>query len=777
MYRIIAVIIIFINGISGFAVNRYTLSGFVRDAKTGEGLIGAVVYIEEMKSTALPTNSYGFYSITVPQGDYNVTAQFIGYESATLNVSLSQNVKLDINLTEKLTELNEVIVTAVRHDENVVKPQMGINKINIQAVKSIPVLLGERDVLKTIQLLPGVAPAGEGSSGFYVRGGGTDQNLILLDEATVYNASHLMGFFSVFNPDAVKDVTLYKGSSPAEFGGRLSSVLNMTMNEGSNKDFQVNGGVGLISSRLSVEGPIVKDKGSFIISGRRTYADLILRGLVDLNIIRDSTLHGSVLYFYDLNAKANYRINDKNRIYLSGYFGKDVLGITDVGINWGNSTATIRWNHLFNDQIFSNTSLIYSNYNYTINNGESRFPVNIISQIRDFNLKEDFQYFPNIRSQVKFGFNSIYHAFVPGTVKDTSSNINLPTLPKKYAFENAVYVLHEFKLNERINVNYGLRLSSFTLLGPGTFYSYDSEGEKTDSAKYRSGQTVKTYIRLEPRLAVDYLLNEESSIKASYSRNTQYLHLLSNSTTGSPTDLWIPSSNNVKPEISTQVSLGYFRNFSNNRFEFSTEVYYKDLQSQIDYVNGAMLNFNASVESQLVYGKGRAYGIEFYLNKKSGRFTGWISYTLARSQRKFPEINNGNYYPAKQDRTHDISVVGILDASRKWTFSATWVYYTGNAVTFPSGKYIIQGYVANYYSSRNGYRMPAYHRMDLAATYNKVKKNGNKRSWTFSVYNAYNRENAYMITFEPSEADPSKTIAMKTVLFKIIPSVTYNFKF
>lgn len=654
---------------------------------------------------------------------------------------------------------------------------MGLNKLNIQSVRNIPALFGERDVLKTIQLLPGVVPAGEGNSGFYVRGGGIDQNLILLDEATVYNASHLMGFFSVFNPDAVKDVALYKGSMPAEFGGRLSSVLNLSMNEGNNKNYQVNGGIGLISSRLTIEGPIVKDRGSFIISGRRTYADLVLRSLVDLKIIRDSTLHGATLYFYDLNAKANYKINDKNRIYLSGYFGKDVLAITDAGIDWGNATATLRWNHLFNEKLFSNTSLIFSNYNYTINNGDTHHPINIVSQIMDFNLKEDFQYFPGTRSQFKFGFNTTYHNFIPGIVKDTGSNITRPSLPRKYGWENAVFISHEFKFNPRISLVYGLRFSSFTLFGPGTFYYYNSESEITDSAKYNRGQVVRTFFNIEPRFAADYMLNGISSIKASFSRNAQYLHLLSNSTTGSPTDLWIPSSNNVKPELSNQVSLGYFRNFINNNYEFSAEIYFKNLQNQIDYVNGAILNFNASVESQLVYGKGRAYGTEFYLNKKTGRLTGWISYTLARSERRFQGINGGKYYPAKQDRTHDVSIVGIYELSKKWTLSGTWVYYTGNAVTFPSGKYKVQGYIANYYSSRNSYRMPAYHRLDLGATLNNKTKNRHESSWSFSVYNAYNHENAYMITFGPSETDPSKTVATKTILFKIVPSVTYNFKF
>jgi len=756
--------------------DKCTVSGYVKDAKNGEALIGATVFINEIQTAGITTNAYGFYSLTIARGNYTIIAQFVGYTPITQTLKLDQNKKIDFELSEKVTELNEVIVTSTRQKQNVEKPEMGVNNLSIKEIKSIPALFGERDVLKSIQLLPGVLPAGEGNSGFFVRGGSADQNLILLDEATVYNASHLLGFFSVFNPDAVKDVTLYKGSMPAEYGGRLSSVLAMTMNDGNSKEYHVNGGIGLIASRLTVEGPI-DNNGSFIISGRRTYADIIAHGLYDIHILKDTSLKSATLYFYDLNAKANYRITDKDRVYLSGYFGKDVLGILQGGINWGNTTATLRWNHLFSDKLFSNTSLVYSNYNYTINNGDSRNTINIVSQIQDWNLKEDFQLFPNERNQVKFGFNSIHHTFIPGTVEDTSSNITRPTLPHKYGWENAIYFSHEIKMTPKINFIYGLRLSMFTLMGPGTFYTYDNEQNIIDSATFKSNQVAKNYFEPEPRAAVTYILDDVSSVKASIARNTQYLHLLSNSTVGLPTDLWIPSSNNVKPELATQYSVGYFRNFFENKYEFSTELYYKNMYNQIDYIPGATLNFNANVESQLIYGKGRAYGMELFLNKKTGRLTGWVSYTLSRSERSFPDANSGNWYPAKQDRTHDVSIVGIYDISKKWNLAATWVYYYGNAVTFPSGKYDVGGYVANYYTSRNGYRMPNYQRLDLAATYNCDKKGRYESSWTFSIYNAYNYDNPFIITFGPGKTNPNITVATETTLFRFIPSITYNFKF
>ena len=678
-----------------------------------------------------------------------------------------------VELVQRNAQLQEVVINSRKTNENVIKPLMGVQKLSVDEIKNVPVIFGEKDVLKTIQLLPGVKSAGEGNSGFYVRGGGSDQNLILLDEAIVYNASHLLGFFSAFNSDAIKDLTLYKGAMPAEYGGRLSSVVDIKMNDGNNKDYHASGGVGLIASRLNIEGPIVKDKGSFIISGRRTYADLFLK------LSKDSSINSNTLYFYDLNLKANYKINDKNRVFLSGYFGKDNLGFGGTfGIDYGNSTATVRWNHVFNSRLFSNTSVIYSNYNYNIHIKNTSNDLIIKSKIEDLSLKQDLQYFINNSNKINFGFNIIHHNLSPGIVDATATSaFNSLFLKNKYAFENALYVSHEYSPSDKIRLNYGLRFSVFNVMGPGDFKTYDSSGNITSTTTYAAGKIVKTYFNAEPRFSASYKLNDNSSIKAAYTRNVQNLHLLSNSATTNPTDLWIPSSLNVKPEIADQVSLGYYRNFNDNNYEFSSEIYYKTMQNQIDYKNGAELRANGDVESQLLYGAGRAYGLELFFKKKTGKLTGWISYTLSRAEKQIAGINNGNYYPARQDQTHNAAIVAIYQASKKWTLSSNWVYNTGNAASFPSGKYIINGQTAFYYTERNGYRMPAYHRLDFAATMLGKQKKKWQGSWTFSLYNVYGRENAYSIRFEDNPDDLTKTRAVQTSLFRWVPSVTYNFKF
>lgn len=756
--------------ISLFSQPRITISGQIKAASTGEDLIGAIVSIKEFPSLSVATNAYGFFSLSLPLGTYELTAQYTGFKSQIIPVKLDRSLKLNFSLLEQSRELNEVVVYSKRRDENVSSTKMGMVNLDPNEIKNIPVLFGEKDLLKTIQLLPGIIPVGEGRSGFNVRGGGPDQNLILLDEATVYNASHLMGFFSVFNSDAIKDISVFKGNEPAEYGGRLSSVLDLKMNDGNDKKFGVSGGMGLISSRLLVEGPIVKDKGSFIISARRTYADLFLKASPDTSINK------AVLYFYDLNAKANYRINAKNRIYLSGYFGQDVLGFGNTfGINWGNSTATLRWNHLYSDRLFSNSSLIFSDYNYQININ-SGVKMNIISRIRDYSLKQDFQYFGDNKNTFKFGFNEIYHQIIPGAIT-AITNVSLKSLTNKYALEHAGYFSHLLHLNDNLSTEYGTRVSLFNLIGPGTFYTYDAAGNTASSNEFSSGKFVKSYLNLEPRLSINYTLDPVSSIKTSYARNVQNLHLLSNSTSGNPTDLWIPSSNNVRPELADQISTGYYRNFKANLYEFSAEIYYKKLQNQIDYKNGAELNFNENVESQILFGDGRAYGLELYLKKKQGRFNGWVSYTLSRTERKVDGVNRGSYYPAKQDRTHDISIVGLYDLSKRWSLSATWVYYTGNAVTFPSGKYVLDGKTMFYYKDRNANRMPAYHRLDLGATWIRKRTATFESSWTFSLYNAYGHDNPYTITFQDSKTDPTKTDVIQTTLFKLVPSFTYNFKF
>jgi TonB dependent receptor/CarboxypepD_reg-like domain/TonB-dependent Receptor Plug Domain len=752
---------------------KHTISGTVREKNSGEVLIGASVYLLELPKTGAITNAYGFYSLTVPAGLYTVITSFSGYQVDSQKIILDKDVSKVFELKQAGEQLQEVVVSAVKKNDNVTKALMGVQKLSVSELKNVPVIFGESDVLKTLQLLPGIKSAGEGSSGFYVRGGAADQNLILLDEATVYNASHLLGFFSTFNSDAIKDLTLYKGTAPAEYGGRLSSVVDIKMNDGNNQEYHASGGLGLISSRLNIEGPIVKDKGSFIVSGRRTYADLFLK------LSRDSSINNSSLYFYDLNAKANYKINNKNRVFLSGYFGKDNLGFgSNFGIDYGNSTATARWNHIFNSRLFSNTSFIYSNYNYNIKLNSSTNNIIVKSKIEDFSLKEDLQYFVSNSNKINFGFDIIHHAISPGIVQaSASSSFNSQTLQSNHSFENALYVSQETSPTEKLKLNYGLRVSAFSILGPGNFYSYDSAGNTTKTVAYTADQIVTTYFNLEPRFSASYQLNESSSIKAAYTRNVQNLHLLSNSASTNPTDLWIPSSLNVKPEIADLVSLGYFRNFDDNKYEFSSEIYYKTMQNQIDYKNGAELRANENVESQLLFGRGRAYGVELFFKKKYGKLSGWISYTLSRTERQIDGIDNDNWYPAKQDQTHNVAIVAIYKAGKKWTLSSNWVYNTGNAVTFPNGKYEVNGITAFYYTQRNGYRMPAYHRLDFSATLQGKKTKKWEGSWTFSLYNVYGRENAYSIQFQNDPADPTKTQAVQTSLFRWVPSVTYNFKF
>ena len=749
------------------AQNKFTVSGIVNDISNGEKLISGTIAVKELSGTGTDTNGYGFYSITLPSGKYTLTARYTGYETKEEEVVLNQNVKLNFNLDQKMNQLHEVVVTNERRDINVTGTQMGIQQLDMKQMNSLPVLFGEKDILKTIQLLPGILPEGEGSSGFYVRGGASGQNLILLDEATVFNASHLLGFFSVFNSDAVKDITVYKGNEPAEYGGRLSSVIDIKMNDGNNKKFSVSGGIGLIDSRISVEGPIVKDKGSFSVSARRTYADLFA------GLSKDTLVNRSTLNFYDLNAKANYKVNDNNRIFLSGYLGRDALDITNFGLDWGNAIATFRWNHLFNQKLFSNTSLVYSNYTYDVgvNLGNQ---INIVSKIQDISFKQDYQNYINPDNKLKFGFNSTYYQFLPGSITSPDSTSNFIN---KYAWENNLYVSHELKLTDKLKTEYGVRFSGFSILGPGSFYNYDIHGNPVDTSSYSSGRIVKTYFNIEPRLELTWLLTANSSVKASYNRNVQNIHLISNSTSANPTSLWLPSSKNVIPEIADQFSVGYYRNFIDNRYEFSAELYYKNILNLIDYKDGAQLVFNTNIESQILNGKGRAYGMELCFHKNEGKFTGWVSYTLSRAEQKSDQINNGRFYPSTQDRTHDVSLVGIYHLAPKWNFSATWVYYTGNAVTFPSGKYEIGGVILNYYTERNGYRMPPYHRLDLSVTRILKKTASKESSLTFSLYNAYNRYNAYSITFRQNPANLQQTQAIQTTLFGIVPSISYNFKF
>ncbi len=748
------------------AQQKFTISGTIKDKKNGETLIGVTVFPLEISGVGASCNEYGFYSLTLPEGKYHIVYSSIGYKSDTTLIDLKANIKSDRFMVDNSMALKEVVITADKKVDNVKQTKIGVEKIDMQEIAKLPVIFGEKDILKTIQLLPGVKSAGEGNAGFFVRGGSADQNLILLDEAPVYSASHLLGFFSTFNSDALKDVTIIKGNSPAQYGGRLSSVLDVKMKEGNNQKYNVSGGLGLIASRLSVEGPIVKDKGSFIISGRRTYADFFLK-------LTDEYKDNS-LYFYDFNAKANYKINDKNRIFLSGYFGRDVLGFSGFGIDWGNQTGTLRWNSIINPKIFSNTSIIFSDYSYkgSITSGEST--LSIKSEIKDWTLKEEFQYYPNSKNTIRFGFQSIYHNLIPK--RFNGNGLNEAQKNARYAWDNAGFVNNTMEISKSFTLDYGLRFSAYSILGGDTYNIYD-QGVLIKSVVLSSSEIGETYYNFEPRLQFNLLLNQNSSIKGGYARNTQHMHLLSNSTGSSPTDQWIGNSYNIKPEISDQLSLGYFRNLKGTKYQFSVESYFKNLKNQVDYKNGADINSAQDIESELLYGKGMAYGVEFLLKRTEGKFTGWIGYTLSKTERQINGINEGKWYNAPQDRTHDLSIVGMYDLSERWSLSALFVYSTGNSVTFPSGKYEMGGSTVFYYTERNGYRMPSYHRLDFGATYTKPHKKNFVSSWNFSLYNVYGRENAYTITFANSKSDPTKTIATQTSLFRWVPSITYNFKF
>lgn len=766
MYKIAFNLLLLFSTTLSFAQSRFTVSGTVTDKKNGETMIGSTVYVIGMGS-GTATNAYGFFSLTLPAGKHRLIFRTVGYQADTIDVDLEANIKLNHAMAENSRSLSEVVISSKKGDDNLRQPRMGMEKLSVAGIAKIPVIFGEKDIIKTAQLLPGIKSAGEGGAGFFVRGGAADQNLILLDEAPVYNASHLLGFFSTFNSDALKDVTILKGNSPAEYGGRLSSVLDVKMKDGSNQTYNGSAGIGLISSRASFEGPIAKDRGSFIVSGRRTYIDLFLK--------LSPELKENTLYFYDINAKASYRINDKHRIFFSGYLGQDVLGVgKSFSVDWGNKTATTRWAWEISPKLFSNASFIYSDYNYKMNFGSSNSSTTLNSKIRDFNLKEELTWYNNANNTVKFGFNAISHNLVPTRL---TRGETVPTdKTGRYSFENAAFVSDSWKPSEKLTIEAGLRLSAYSILGGDTYRIYNN-GVQTDSVVLASGKIGKTYFNLEPRVQVNYLINNVSSIKAGFARNSQHLHLLSNSTSTSPTDQWFGDSYNIKPEVSDQFSLGYARNFSDNKYQTSFEVYYKDMKNQIDYKDGADISTSKDVESELLFGRGRAYGAEFLVKKTQGRLTGWVGYTLSKTERKIDGINNNKWYNARQDRTHDISVVGVYELSPKWSLSGTWVYGTGNAVTLPKGKYQVGGQSIFVYTDRNGDRLKAYHRLDLGATYTRKTKKGNEVSWNFSLYNAYGRENTYTLTFEDSETDPNKTVIKETTLFRWVPSVTYNFKF
>jgi hypothetical protein len=769
-------VIIFI--LTGFSISLYgqgklSVSGFVKDANTGETLTGAAVYIKSESNLGASTNTYGFYTLRLTPGDYTIVFAYLGYADQERKVSLTKDLSLNIDLSEGV-EMGEVVIEAEAADKNVSGTQMGEIILPIEKIQKIPALMGEVDLLKALQLLPGVQSAGEGSSGFFVRGGGPDQNLVLLDEALVYNSGHLFGFFSVFNSDAIKSANLIKGGMPAQYGGRLSSVVDIQMKEGNNKNYQVDGGIGLIASRLTVQGPIVPEKSSFIISSRRTYA-------LDLAqpAIKKTDFAGTNYYFYDLNTKANYIFSEKDRVFFSAYFGRDVLKFRTPGraftfdLPYGNATGTLRWNHLFNNRLFVNTSIVYNDYDFTFKAGFDDFSLKLFSGVRDWNGKIDFDYFPSNNHAIKFGVQSTYHRLTPSVANaqqgDETFTNNKEAIP---AWETGFYVSDDIKVSERIKIQAGLRWSIFTQMGPYTASS---------GVKYLKGEEVVTYNGLEPRLSWRYAFNASNAIKGGVTVSNQYLHLVSNSSSTLPADVWVSSTERIKPQRGEQYALGYFKNLKKNMYEISTEIYFRTLRNQLDYGESYVQNAADDLEQQFISGSGRAYGAELLIRKNEGKLTGWIGYTRARTERKFAEINGGAYYPAVYDRTHDLSVVVNYDKGKKWDFSGVFVFGTGRAYTPIESIYLIDQRVVTNYAPRNSSRLPDYHRIDLSANYRPKKEEGKGfySYWTFSVYNVYNRRNPFFINYE-FDTDVKTGVlsasAYKVSLFPVIPSVTWNFK-
>jgi outer membrane cobalamin receptor len=758
---------------------RISISGYVKDAENGEALIGATVAVKELKS-GTATNLYGFFSLSLKPGNYVIEFSYVGYAPVSQKVTLSKNTSITVELLPEQKQLEEVVVTADRPDANVKKAEMSVAKLEMKTIRQVPALMGEVDVIKVIQMLPGVLPTAEGTSGFSVRGGGMDHNLILIDEATVYNASHLMGFFSVFNNDAIRDVKLYKGDIPAIYGGRLSSVLDVRMKEGNSKKFSVTGGVGLISSRLTVEGPIGSEKTSFLISGRRTYADMFFP------LLTDSGVRKSKMYFYDLNLKINHQINNNNRLYLSAYTGRDKFGqkgSSDAG--FGNMTGTLRWNHLFSQRLFSNLTTVVAKYDYSLKMslGGSNYVWN--SKMVDYSVKMDFNYFLNPENELKFGLASTLHDFDPcdAYMEGEKSRIGSP-VAKNYALEHGVYLSNQQKIGENLILKYGVRYTVFQNIGPATLYTFSKEDPEnyrvTDTVYYTKRKIFNTYQGFEPRIGFNYTLSQQSSVKASYSRTIQNMQLASNSNGGMPLDVWFPSSPNVKPQKADQFAVGYFRNFKNNKYETSIEAYYKNMYDVVDFKDNAQLLMNPRLEGEIRSGTGKAYGIEFLIRKNEGRFNGWISYTRSKVTRTIPEINNGIAYPAPYDKPNNINIILNYQFTERVILSGNWIYATGAPITFPVGSYFINNTYGKYYSSRNGYRMRDYHRLDLSLTLKGKVKPGRmwEGEWVFSIYNVYGRHNDWMINFVQDSKNSGKIVAERWYLpFVYFPGITYNFKF
>ena len=780
---LLILLLIFTNSL--LAQQKFTISGYVKEAATGEFLMGANVYLKEnLKGTS--SNQYGFYSLTVEKGTYTLVISYLGFVDKVIPINLDKDLRINTVLESKSIQSKEVVIEGERKDQNVQSTQMSMNEIPMETIKKLPAFMGEVDVLKTIQLLPGVQSAGEGNSGFYVRGGGPDQNLILLDEATVYNASHLFGFFSVFNSDAIKNLELYKGGMPAQYGGRLSSVIDINMKEGNSKSYHAEGGIGLIASRLTLQGPIKSDTGSFIVSARRTYIDVLTKPFIKSG----ARLAGSGYYFYDLNTKVNYRLSDKDRVFLSGYFGRDVFSYKNsesefsANIPWGNATGSLRWNHLFNDKLFVNSSLIFSDYKFELGLGQDNFEFKLFSGIRDWNGKVDFSYFPHVRHTVKFGLNYVYHTFKPTSASAESGGVvfDLGKVVLLHAHDAAVYVTDDYEVNDWLSVNAGIRYSGYAFVGPFDRYIKDRNDRVVDTTSYSSSDIIQTYHGPEPRLGMKFSLSKATSIKASFTQNYQYTHLASLASVSLPTDTWFPSTDKVKPELGRQYAIGLFRNFLDNKIETSFEAYYKTMQNLIDYKDGFAPgdNVKENPDNNFVFGKGESYGGELFVNKKYGKVTGWIGYTLSWTTRQFDDLNYGKKFYARYDRRHDVSFISSYELNPRWTFSFVWVYGSGNAITIPVRRYVIDGQVVSEYGDRNGYRMPPYHRADISATLNGKNKGKVQSSWTFAIYNVYNRKNPYFIYFENKGDFAQGTLevqAKQVSLFPLLPSITWNFKF
>ncbi len=772
------------------AQESYSLSGTIKDINNGETLFGASVFFKGT-SIGVITNEYGFYSITAPKGNYTLVVSYVGYTDMSKEIILDKNQKVNFEVTESSTQLDEVIIKSEESERvSLRKPEMSVSKLNIKTVKQMPVVLGEVDIVKSIQMLPGVTNNGEGSSGFHVRGGAADQNLVLLDEAIIYNTSHLLGFFSIFNADAIKDIKLYKGGIPARFGGRTSSVLDVRQKDGNNKNFALTGGIGVISSRIAAEGPMFNDKGSFLVAGRGSYLDLILKAAGEKNTVG----------FYDVNLKTNYSISENNKLYLSGYYGRDTFKFgNNFKTSYGNVSGNLRWNHIFNDKLFSNLSLIYSKYDYDLDIAIEQFEW--ISSINNYNAKYDLKYYASDKFKLDFGVSGIYYDFDPGQVEPTSesSSVNPLTLDQKRAVESGVYVNAEHKISDKLSVQYGVRYSAFSRLGGQALVDYANNqpvvyntalgiyerGTEIGETDFKKSESIKSFGNFEPRASLAYQLNEYSSVKMGYSRVAQYIHLLSNTTAITPLDVWTPSGKYIKPQLSDQYALGYFRNFKDKMYSLEVEAYYKTTDNRIDYIDGSDLIGNNTIETEILNGESRAYGLEFLFRKNEGNFTGWLAYTVSKSEQRTlgdnaggPGINNGDWYNTAFDRTHDVSLTGSYKLNDKWTFGTNLVFQTGRPVTYPNGQFEYEGLSIATYADRNSDRLPAYHRLDISATYRPNRK-PNKRwkgEWVFGIYNVYNQKNAASISFGQN-VETGANEATRTAIFGIVPSITYNFKF